>query len=132
MRIRSAAVILESGRLLVIERFRDGRNYCVLPGGGVEPGEGLREACRREVREETGLDGEVADLLDVPIDSDTPAVYFMVRVAPASLVLGGPEVARVSERNRYEPKWVAVESLSHIPLVPHEAMQAIKLALEMR
>ncbi|MFE1783351.1 NUDIX domain-containing protein [Streptomyces sp. NPDC059506] len=46
------------GRVLLVEPsyHRDGRR--LLPGGGAEPGEGPRQACRREVREELGLDRE--------------------------------------------------------------------------
>ncbi|WP_181432960.1 MULTISPECIES: NUDIX domain-containing protein [unclassified Curtobacterium] len=37
-------------QVLVIRRLKDGRSYCVLPGGGVEESENLREASRREFR----------------------------------------------------------------------------------
>lgn len=130
MRIRSAAVVLLGGRVLVIRRFKDGRSYCVLPGGGVEAGESLREACRRELLEETGLAGDVGDLLDVPVDRDVPAAYFAVRVTSPQVSLGGPELSRASERNTYEPTWVAATSLDEEHLVPDEARRAVHLVLD--
>lgn len=129
MRIRSVAVVVRDERVLVIERRKDGRSYCVLPGGGVEAGEDLRTACRRELLEETGLDGHVGDLLDVPVESDTPAVYFTVRVTSAELSLGGSELQRASERNEYAPTWIAATSLDDVHLVPAEAVQAVRLVL---
>jgi 8-oxo-dGTP diphosphatase len=36
-----------------------------LPGGHIEPGEAARAAALREVREETGVEAEVAGLLDI-------------------------------------------------------------------
>src|SRR5262245_22087495 len=61
-----AAVIFEDGRVLLQRRDDNGR--WGLPGGGVEPGESVRVAIVREVREETGLDVEPLRLIGVYSD----------------------------------------------------------------
>jgi len=132
VRVRSAAVVVRNQSLLVIDRVKDGRHYCVLPGGGVEEGESLRRACERELLEETGLTGRVGDLLDVPVATDVPAVYFTVQVQSAAVALGGPELERASAANRYEPRWVDLNTIPQIPLVPDGARSAVQLALDAR
>jgi ADP-ribose pyrophosphatase YjhB (NUDIX family) len=61
-----AAVIFEDGRVLLQRRDDTGR--WGLPGGGVEPGESVRQALIREVREETGLEVEPLRLIGVYSD----------------------------------------------------------------
>ena len=50
---RVTAVVLRGEKLLLIHRFREGKEYWIFPGG-VEEGEDLETALRREVLEETG------------------------------------------------------------------------------
>lgn len=58
-RVRVAAVILIDGHILMVRQSRDGAEYHLLPGGGVEPGETIGAALTREVVEETGLEVSV-------------------------------------------------------------------------
>ena len=58
---REAAVLIRRGdRYLVLHRTPDA--YWHVVAGIVEPGETFAEAARRELREETALDADLADL----------------------------------------------------------------------
>jgi 8-oxo-dGTP diphosphatase len=60
------AVIVQDGRALIVKRAHAPRKgEWSLPGGIVEIGESLVEATRREIKEETGLDVEVGDVVEV-------------------------------------------------------------------
>jgi ADP-ribose pyrophosphatase YjhB (NUDIX family) len=61
-----AAVIFRGDGVLLQRRDDNGR--WGLPGGGVEPGESVRAAIAREVREETGLEVEPVRLIGVYSD----------------------------------------------------------------
>ena len=54
-RLAVRAVIVEDGRLLLVNAYPDGISdlWCA-PGGGVEPGASLTDNLAREVQEETG------------------------------------------------------------------------------
>lgn len=62
-RIGVNALVFDDGRVLLAHR-RD-IDWWNLPGGGMEIGETLAEAVRREVREETGLEVQVERLVGV-------------------------------------------------------------------
>lgn len=57
------AFIVHQGKILVVkERVQHGDQKMIiydLPGGGIEPGESLKDALLREVKEEVGLDIEI-------------------------------------------------------------------------
>ena len=56
VRVRAGIVIVQDGRILLVNHRRMGRSYWVLPGGALNAGEALAACAAREVREETGLE----------------------------------------------------------------------------
>ena len=55
MRIRSASILIKDGKILLIHRKNGGNEYYSFPGGGVEKGETIEDACIRELLEETSI-----------------------------------------------------------------------------
>ena len=89
-----AGVILR-GKQIVMVRRKYGTNkgkWCI-PCGNVEVGEDVRTAVRREIKEETGLDVEVGDVVDVLSTHHSPersvvGVWFLVKEKGGNLVAG--------------------------------------------
>ncbi|HXG78637.1 MAG TPA: NUDIX hydrolase [Methyloceanibacter sp.] len=90
------------GRILLIRRKNEPfKGAYALPGGFVDVGETVEEACRREVREETGL--EVGSLRLVGVYSDpkrdprghTVSVAYMTVLARAPMPQPGSDAQAV-------------------------------------
>lgn len=115
---RAVAVVLRHDRLLVIKRHREGRDYAVLPGGGVEPGESPAEAAVRELEEETSLVATVDRLLWRGDHGGRDASYFLMKDVSGDPVLSGPEALAHSPSNSYEPLWATLDDLISLGLRP--------------
>ncbi len=76
--VAAGAVIRRDDEILLIRRARDPEaGRWSVPGGRVEPGESLRDAVHREVREEVGLVAEVGALVGV-VERRGPAHHILV------------------------------------------------------
>ncbi|KAK8371912.1 hypothetical protein O3P69_013509 [Scylla paramamosain] len=64
--LRAACVCVdpEERQVLLVSSRRDSRLW-IVPGGGVEEGEGTQDAALREVREEAGVNGYITRTLGV-------------------------------------------------------------------
>ena len=98
------------GRLLLVLRRHDpGRGLWSLPGGRVEPGETVGDAVRREVREETGLDVAVGELLGVVTRGDY-LIHDHAAYVSGGELRAGDDAAEV--------RWCDAGDLATLPLTP--------------
>lgn len=86
-----------------------------VPGGKLEAGEGLTECCRREIREETGLDVNVLSLIAV-VERRVENFHYVI---VDFLVELRDECANTpsAASDVTEARWINLENLENYPLV---------------
>lgn len=127
-RIRVAALILLDGQVLLVRHRKGHRSYHLLPGGGVEKGETLREALIREVAEETGLVAEIGRPLVINDTIDPAGTRHLLNITFAATVVGGsltvdPTDHRIEGLDLVDPSGLAVLDLR--PPIAIELVAAI-------
>jgi nucleoside triphosphatase len=125
------AVILSANADVLLMRSHKWRNLWVLPGGHIELGEGIEDALRREVKEETGL--TVHDLrfllwqefvYDRAFWEDRHFIFFDFECRSATR-----EATLNDEAEEYQ--WVPVEKALQLP-IDDFTRRAIERHLEIR
>ena len=123
--VRVAAVVEREGDLLLVRHQKPDRDpYWVLPGGRLEPGETIPECASREVAEETGLTASFSGVLYLGefLREGRHTIDVVARVeleGNEEASLGSdPEVAPGTEPTLTDLRWVSVEELRGIQLLP--------------
>ncbi len=124
---RTVAVIIKDGKILLMHRIKNGREYFVFPGGGVEKDESIEDGIVREIKEELSLDIKIDKTLFQIENQDRTEFYFLVKEFTGDPEIGGEEQERMNINNQYYPAWFKLSEITEIPnLYPEEAKQKIK------
>ncbi|MBV8679996.1 MAG: NUDIX domain-containing protein [Aquitalea sp.] len=115
---RASVVVIQDGRLLMMQRIKNGKEYFVLPGGTIKAGETPAMACVRETREETGLNIWLAEQLCQLEHKGRPEYVFLASKFRGTLQLGGPERERMTADNQYHLVWLDYAQLQRVKLRP--------------
>lgn len=116
-RIRAAAVINRGAELLLVKHVKNGKEYFLLPGGGVERGESLSMALGREVEEETGLKIQAGKLLCVSETIFPDLSRHIVHVVFHAEEKGG-DIAAPGDKRVRGVDFVGFKDLESIVLLP--------------
>ncbi|MBK9274022.1 MAG: NUDIX hydrolase [Flavobacteriales bacterium] len=98
-----AVITDHAGRVLLMERGTDPfRGTWVFPGGLVDPGETVEQACIREVREELGLEVKLTGLIGIYSEPGRdPRGSFVSIAYRAEVVSGTPTVTSEARAHRW-------------------------------
>lgn len=124
------AIIFNKDSVLTMKRNKFGMEYYTLIGGGVEMGEDLELALRREIREETGLDVGAAQYVFIEDAGDMYGVQHVFwceyKGGEPSLSQEAPELAITAMgQNTYVPTWLPVSELPNVPFRSNSLRSAI-------
>lgn len=132
MNVRARVVLVEDGRVALIERHRGGRHYFLFPGGGVEAGETAAEAAVREAREELGVAVEVGSVRFEEEFDGARFVYFEAHIVGGEFGTGAwpDHEARTSlareQSGTHTPVWLALEELDGMDVRPRELVELLR------
>ena len=112
------AVAIKDGKILLVKRaFEPGKGKWSIPGGLVEIGETLSNACAREMEEETGIKIQVLELInayDMIVPDEAGRIkYHYVLADFLARPVGGTESASVEV---LEMKWVTHEEAKRMDM----------------
>jgi 8-oxo-dGTP diphosphatase len=127
-RPRAGIILIEDGRLALMERHRQGRHYFAFPGGGVDDGETEEQAAIREAHEELGIHVEVLQLAaEVLRENKRKQVYFLVKRTGGEFGTGtGEEYGAPDPVNgTYHPMWMPLDEVLKENVVPHELAELV-------
>ncbi|HOK01951.1 MAG TPA: NUDIX hydrolase [Spirochaetota bacterium] len=117
VRIRVAGILIRGNRLLLIAHKKNNEVYWLLPGGGVDYGESLHEALRREFEEELNVAIDVKDLVLVSDSIDPSGKRHVVNICFLCNYLGGDFVLG-DDKRLHDFKFFSTEELSDITIFP--------------
>ena len=136
MRVRAGIVLIQNGRVALIERHRAGLDYFVFPGGGVDEGESPEQAAIREAMEELGTEVAIKQkVAEIHLGQKSRQVYFLVEQTGGVFGTGAGEEYTDSDpddsdEGSYIPIWMPIDAFPlHQNIYPVEVANLVLKSL---
>ncbi len=128
MKTRVRAVIIKDGKILLIHRIKECREYWVFPGGGIEEtDESKQKAVERECLEEIGVNVGVGDLFAEEKNDQAVEFFYRCEILSGEVGTGkGPEFQFGSGyKGTYELQWIDILKLHGFDVKPEAIKEKI-------
>jgi len=112
----SGIVFNNQKQILLIQRNQPpAMGLWSIPGGKLEPGESLVEACKREIKEETGLDTDIKNIVAV-VERRVEGFHYVI-IDFIALLADEENSQPIPQSDVSEARWVSLEHLVNYELV---------------
>lgn len=108
-RVRAQCIAVRDGKILMVRHSLDGREWWVLPGGGVQDGETFEEAAIREMYEECNVKALIIRKTSEVYDDKPIVVTFLVEIGDQKTCLG--EDPELREQSLIDVKWLKLDEI---------------------
>jgi 8-oxo-dGTP diphosphatase len=126
IRIRVAAVIIEDGRILMVTHKKKNNLYQLLPGGGVEYGESLDAALKREMKEELDIPVDVFEPVLICDSIDPSGKRHILNICFKCRRLSG-DIKLGKDKRLYDFNFLSIDDLKKVRVYPPLGDEIIKL-----
>jgi len=135
IRVRASALIVERDSVLLIQFNGENGLHYNLPGGGVEPGESIIQAIKREAKEEASVNIEVGPLAFVYEYAPHVNLFKYGSVHSLGLIFAcrltadsNPKMPTKPDPDQTGVKWVPLSELESVTLYPTITSYIVKYA----
>lgn len=130
--IRAAGVVIDNNKLLLVRSKypNNDKEFYLLPGGGLEDGESIKQAAEREILEETGYkvkaENEIYHVNEFVKGEDwkgrSICFFFKTRIEDEN-----PEKPSTDDEGQIkEVEWISIDELDKYDVRPQSIVEQIK------
>lgn len=125
IRNSAKALIIRDGKMAAVKIRDAGEEWYIMPGGGQEPEETLREAVCREVSEELGINVECKELLFVVEGVHGERFHRVDLIFHCEFINENPCAVLQNDTNQIGVEWLDISTLNLQPLYPSKLRRQI-------
>lgn len=125
IRNSAKALIIRDGKMAAIKIRDAGEEWYIMPGGGQESEETLREAVCREVSEELGINVKCKELLFVVEGVHGESFHRVDLIFHCEFLSEIPHAVLQNDTNQVGVEWLDISALNLQPLYPSKLRRQI-------
>jgi ADP-ribose pyrophosphatase YjhB (NUDIX family) len=125
---RARGILIYRNKILVIKIEKKKKEFYTFPGGHGKKGESIKNTCKREFFEETGLNVNIIKMVHKTKEKDHDTQYYLCELDvtykfqkdengyPVTQLIG----EELKRKSKYEPLWISISELESVDLYPSE------------
>ena len=119
------AIVIKDGKIALIERWKNGAHFFVLPGGRLEPNESAEQCVIREIKEELNITIRPQKLVYDLVDYRRQGIFCAEWLSGEVSKTDAEEYRDDRVGGDYEPVLVSLDEIKKVNLLPAELKEQL-------